>query len=91
MPKKAQHLMDAFNESGYMYYLIRGAQILIGILLLIGYFVPLALLVLVPVSVNILLFHLFLSPPVGPGLFVFSLNAFLLWAYRAHYLSLLQP
>lgn len=43
------------------------------------------------VSINILLFHIFLSPPVlGPGLFIFLMNTFLLWAYRADYIHLIK-
>lgn len=83
--------MAAFQDSGYLLYLIQGLEILIGILLVANLFIPLALLLLLPISVNILLFHQFLAPPVGPGFFIFGVNAFLLWVYRANYLVLLQP
>jgi uncharacterized membrane protein YphA (DoxX/SURF4 family) len=92
MIEKAQLVMNTFHDTGYLLYFIQGTELIIGILLLTGYFTPLALIVLMPVSINILLFHLFLSPPVlGPGLFLFLMNAFLLWAYRADYINLLNP
>src|SRR5271156_3112086 len=43
-------------------------QILGGLLLLFGFFVPLALTLLAAVLYNILAFHLTLSPGIAPGL-----------------------
>lgn len=92
MVEKAQLVMNTFRDTGYLLYFIQGTELIIGILLLTGYFIPLALIILMPISINILLFHIFLSPPVlGPGLFIFLMNAFLLWAYRADYINLLSP
>jgi putative oxidoreductase len=92
MVEKAQFVMDTFRDTGYLLYFIQGTELVVGILLLTGYYTPLTLLILMPISINILLFHLFLSPPVmGPGLFIFLMNSFLMWAYRAEYLNLLQP
>ena len=90
MPVKAQRLMDAFRETGYLLSFIYGTELLIGLLLVSGYGTPLALLGLLPITLNILLFHLVLAPPVGPGLVIFLLHAFLLWAHRAAYLPLLN-
>ena len=42
----------------YMLPLISGTQALSGLLLLIGAFVPLALVMLAPIVLNILLFHI---------------------------------
>ncbi len=53
-----------------------------GLLLLIGRYVPLGLVLLGPVIVNILLFHLTLLPKgVGPGLVCAVLEIFLIYAY----------
>lgn len=53
--------------------ILLGLILVVGIALLTGYFTPLALLILLPISVNILLFRTYLAPPmVGPGLFIFS-------------------
>jgi len=92
MVEKAQLVMDTFRDTGYLLYFIQGTELIVGIFLLTGCYTPLALIILMPVSINILLFHLFLSPPVlGPGLFIFLMNVFLLWAYRADYVNLLNP
>ncbi len=91
MAEKAQLVMDTFRDTGYLLYFIQGTELVVGILLLTGYFTPLVLLILIPISINILLFHIFLAPPVfGPGLFIFLMNAFLMWSYRAEYLNLLN-
>ncbi len=92
MVDRAQLVMDTFRDTGYLLYFIQWTELVIGILLLTGYFTPLALIILMPISINILLFHIFLSPPIlGPGLFIFLMNTFLIWAYRAEYLNLLNP
>src|SRR6185436_18600097 len=46
----------------YFFYLLKGTEIVCGLLLLAGRFVPLALVVLAPVILNILLVHAFLMP-----------------------------
>jgi len=91
MPDKAQLVMKTFKDTGYLLYFIQWTELIIGISLLTGFFIPLSLIVLIPISINILLFHIFLAPPViGPGLFIFAMNIFLVYSYRANYLNLLQ-
>ncbi len=53
-----------------------------GVLLLIGRYVPVALVILGPIIVNILVFHVTLAPNgIGPGLLATLLECFLIWAY----------
>lgn len=65
-------------------------QFLGGGLVLIGGTAPLGLVLLGPVLVNILLFHLCVLGGAGiaPGLVFSSLEIFLLFAYRKHFLPL---
>ena len=84
-------LLGAFVESGYLMTLVKLTEVVVGALLLSGRFVPLALLALLPVTVNIFAFHLFLDPAfpgMGIAALVFGLNVFLIWAYRAYYAPL---
>jgi putative oxidoreductase len=91
MPDKAQLVMKTFKDTGYLLYFIQWTELIVGISLLTGFFIPLSLIVLIPISINILLFHIFLAPPVvGPGLFIFAMNLFLVFSYRANYLNLLH-
>jgi putative oxidoreductase len=53
-----------------------------GLLLLIGRYVPVALVILGPILVNILVFHITLAPSgIGMGLFCTLLELFLIYAY----------
>jgi len=60
-----------------------------GLLLLSGRFVPLGLALIVPVTVNILLFSfLFYPRAAGSGVVVALLELFLLYAYRSYFAPL---
>jgi putative oxidoreductase len=60
-----------------------------GLLLLVGRFVPIGLVLLGPVLVNILLFHiLFQVPGIITGLVCTVLEVFLIWAYRSSFCGL---
>jgi hypothetical protein len=83
IPERGASLMTALRDSGYLLTFVQGAELVVGLALLTGNFVPVALLVLLPISINIFLFHLFLAPPVlGPGLMILAANLFLLWPYK---------
>lgn len=56
--------------------------VIAGILLIVGRYVPVGLVILGPILVNILVFHLTLNPSgIGPGLVCSVLEIFLIWAY----------
>ena len=81
----------ALMQSNYM-YVIGLLQVIGGLLILIGRFVPLGLTLLGPVIVNILLFHVFLDPKGLPmAIVVSALALFLLWRYRANFAGLVKP
>lgn len=62
MPEKAGILMGAFMAVGYMLPLIKGTEVLGGLLLLSGRFAALGLVILAPITLNIVLFHAMLAP-----------------------------
>jgi hypothetical protein len=60
-----------------------GTMILVGILLLINRFVPLALALIAPILVGILSFHIMTSlPMIVPGAILSLLELFLAYSYR---------
>ena len=61
MPERATAFLGAMMGAGYFLPLLAGTQTIAGALLLANRFVPLALIVLAPVIVNIIAFHLFLE------------------------------
>jgi putative oxidoreductase len=92
LPAAAQ-FFGALFATGYMIPLIFATQTLGGILLLLGVAVPFALTILAPVIVNIIAFHIFLSPvpaEIVIALIVSLLEAFLVWQYRAAFAPLFR-
>lgn len=53
---------NGLNASGYFLNFLKGTELVCGLLLVSGFFVPLALVVLAPIVLNIFLVHLFLVP-----------------------------
>ena len=91
MPQAAIAFFGGLAAAGYMLPLLFGTQIVGGVLLLIGMVVPLALLILAPVIVNIVGFHLFVVPSgLGLALVVAALELFLAWAHRDAFRPLLS-
>lgn len=83
---------SALFATGYFFYLSKTVEVLCGVALLAGFFVPLALAVLAPIVVNIVFFHAFLAPSGLPqALVVLGLELFLAWSYRGAYLPMLNP
>ena len=85
-----------FNEglaaSGYFMNLLKATELVCGILLVVGRFVPLALVILAPIIINILMVHIFLDRAGLPVAIVLVLAAFFLaYYYRKAYAPLLTP
>lgn len=79
---EAAIFIDTLSDTGYILKVIGIFEILIGLLLLFNKWVPFALLLLAPISVNILLFHLFLDiPGLIVALVVVVLNAILIYKH----------
>ena len=57
----AQAFMGVLFSSGLL-YLVKILELVCGLALISGFFVPLALLILAPIIVNIVFFHLALDP-----------------------------
>jgi hypothetical protein len=88
----AGEYLHSFFASGYV-YVISGFQVIGGLLLLIGRFVPLGLTILGAIIVNIWAFHLLMAPePAGmvPAFVVSILELFLVWRYRDAFAGILR-
>ena len=83
--------LHAFFASGYV-YVIGAFQVIGGLLLLIGRFVPLGLTILGAVIVNIWAFHLLMAPEgLPPAVVVTVFELFLVWSYRDRFAGILSP
>lgn len=92
LPEGAAAFGGALAKTGYMFPLIKGTEVVVGALLLTNRFVPLALVLIAPVIVNIVAFHLFLAPSglVIAGV-VLALETHLAWTHRSAYRAILAP
>jgi putative oxidoreductase len=87
----ANRFSNALQDTGYMMIILSSLYVLVGASMLINRFVPLALILMTPISVNIVLFHLFLDiKSIFLGLVVGFLNVYLLFAYIESYKPFLK-
>lgn len=92
-PKLEQNAMlfiTGVMATGYLLPVIKGIELLCAVAFLTGRFVPLATVVIFPITINILLFHGVLAPDnmVVPVILLLG-NLFLAYAYRAKFTTVL--
>ncbi|NND63031.1 MAG: DoxX family membrane protein [Flavobacteriaceae bacterium] len=86
LPENASSFMTSLDATGYVLPAIGVLEIVIGLMLLLNKWVPFALILLAPISVNIILFHLFLDlPDIGGALVITVLNVILIYKYWKAY------
>lgn len=86
----AKAFMDGVTAAHYFLPLLQITQLVCGLLLVIGLFVPLALVMIFPVVLNILLYHIYVDPKGLPlAIPLFLVNLFLAFHYRKNYYGLL--
>ncbi|RXT01941.1 hypothetical protein [Ammoniphilus sp. CFH 90114] len=80
-----------FLGTGYLLVLVKSVECLCGLMLFMRRFIPLTLLVLLPLIVNILAFHMFVDPELLPmAIVLILLESTLLWHYKGNFKSLLS-
>ena len=86
LPEAAANFMGALVKTGYMFPLIGAVEIIVGLLLVFNKWVTFALILLAPVAVNMVLFHLKLAPGgIGPAALVTILNIVLIYSHWDKY------
>ncbi|MBV2168678.1 MAG: DoxX family protein [Bdellovibrio sp.] len=73
LPERLVTFNTGLAASGYFFTLLKGTETVCGLLLLSGFFVPLALVVLAPIVLNIFLVHAFMAPSGLPLAIVLGL------------------
>lgn len=90
MPEAAMAFAGALVATGYMMKLIAVTHLVVGALLLLNRFVPLALALFAPFIVNSIAFHLFLERSgLGVACVFLAFELYLAWAYRAAFRPML--
>ena len=88
-PAKAKAFLIALGDTGYITYVIGVVFIIVGLMFVLGRFVALGALLLAPITVNIMLFHIFLDIKSVPlALVVTLLNIFIAYTEWDKYKSL---
>lgn len=87
----AANLFQAFTDSDYMWPLVGGLEAVVGILFIVKKAFPAALLALIPISVNVVLFHAVLNPAnIGPALLVAIVNFYFIYKNWTNFRHLVQ-
>ena len=86
LPENASEFMNSLAATGYVLPVVGLLEVLIAILLLAKKWIAFALILLAPISLNILLFHIFLDiPGIGGAIIVAVLNGILIYKHWPQY------
>jgi hypothetical protein len=89
MSQHGELLINSLIETGYLFQLNKVVQIIGGLLLIVKRFVPIALIILAPITLNIFLFNTLLNPSgFVAGIALLATNLYLAYIYRDSYKSL---
>ncbi|MBS7564480.1 DoxX family membrane protein [Mucilaginibacter sp. Bleaf8] len=85
----AKSFMEGMIATGYFLTLVKVTELVCAIAFITGFFAPLATVVIFPITLNIFLYHAFLTPGdlLMPALLLLG-NLLLAYAYRKHYAKL---
>ncbi|MBR30391.1 MAG: DoxX family protein [Spirochaetaceae bacterium] len=91
LPEKVQTFQKGMEATGYLLYLIKITELICGLLLVSGRFVPLASVIFFPITLNIFLYHIFVFPQGLPlAIFLLVVNLVLAYVHREKYRPLFQ-
>jgi uncharacterized membrane protein YphA (DoxX/SURF4 family) len=90
LPPDVITVSTGLMKGGYM-TVVSATEILVALLLLTNRFVPLALVLLAPVVVGIITFHIAVAPAtIVPGIVVLAMELYLAWAFRGAFRPVLR-
>ena len=85
----AGNFMNSLGATGYIFPIVGILEVFIGVMLLLKKWIAFVLILLAPISTNILLFHLFLDiPGLGAAILVTLLNGILIFKHWKQYTPL---
>jgi putative oxidoreductase len=84
--------LTSLYDTHYLWQIIGVINLLAGTLLIVNRYTIITLLILLPITFNILLYHIFFYTSAGLyiGIPMFALNIICIWQLRSHYKPLLQ-
>ncbi len=87
--ESAKAFMGGLAATGYFFPFMKAIEVICGLLLLSGFYVPLALAVLAPIIINIVLYHRILAGGPPLDILFLALELILVWGYQAAYKPML--
>jgi uncharacterized membrane protein YphA (DoxX/SURF4 family) len=88
---EGQAYIQAIREAGLIWPIIKGAELVAGLLLLFNFAGQLAVLILVPICLGIVVFHWFLSPQgAWIAWIAFALQITMIIIYRKNFMSMFK-
>lgn len=90
LPERLMTFNAGLAATGYFMVLLKLTETICGLLLLSGFFVPLALVVLAPVVLNIFLVHAFMAPSGLPLAIILGLLMIYLSFFAQPYSSVIN-
>jgi putative oxidoreductase len=91
IPEAAMKFSGAMMDTHYFFPFLKSTEVICGLLLLSGFFSPLALIILAPITLNILLFHIFLEPSgVMMAIVIILLQLIAAYGYKDKYSAMLK-
>ncbi|HZW78195.1 MAG TPA: DoxX family membrane protein [Flavobacteriaceae bacterium] len=83
---EAEQFMNTLNASGYVLKTVGVIELFVGIFLIMRKWVAFALIILAPISLNILLFHVFMDRPgLILAILILVLNSVLIYKHWRNY------
>lgn len=90
MPQEALAFVTGLFSAPYFFILLKTTEALVALALFTNRFVPLALIVLAPITINIVLLHLVLAPAGAPiALALLALHLITAWSRRESFRTVL--
>lgn len=91
VPTPADTLIESFGQVDYIFPIVAVLEIVIALMLLTKRWVAFAIILLAPLAINILLFHLYLNfEGIIPAILIVVLNGILLYKHRRQYAPLFE-
>lgn len=88
-PAQGQAFLAALVDTGYIFPIIGGTFLVCALLLVMGH-VSLAMVLLTPITLNILLYHVrYDLPGIGPGAVIAGMQLLLFWCYRGQLITMI--
>ena len=89
--EKSIAFLQAMNDTGYFTYFLGLVQLAVGLMFVTRRYVALGAIILAPITVNIIVFHIFLDmKTIIPGLILLVLNLFVAYTEKEKYKDILK-